>query len=85
MAVVDNGDFSRVDRLDWNPQHLTQEQFKKKYDAHVPGKIFLPARWNKTLPLMTLLFGVDSVEVKWSNAYARDFYATVLNYVDFND
>jgi len=82
---VNNGDFTRVDRNEWEPKNLTQEQFTKKYDAHLPGKIYLPAKWDRTLPLLKLMFGVDSVEVSWSSTYASDFYATVRNFVQFNN
>ncbi len=85
VTVVNNGDFDRVDRIAWNPMNLTQPQFEKKYDAHMPGKIYQPDKWNKTLPLIKLLFGADSEEVSWSSAYARDFYATTRNYVEFTD
>lgn len=84
VTVVNNGDFTRVDRNAWAPNNLTQEDLAKKYDAHLPGKIYLPANWNRTLPLLKLMYGVDSVEVGWASTYASDFYATVRNFVEFN-
>ncbi len=87
VIEVTNGNFTRVDRSNWDdePLYMTQEELQWKYDAHLPLKMYLPDVWNDTLPLLKLMFGEDSWQFGWSNNYVKDFYATVRNYVEFND
>ena len=87
VIEVTNGNFTRVDRSNWDdePLYMTQEELQWKYDAHLPLKMYLPDVWNDTLPLLKLMFGEDSWQFSWSNNYVKDFYATVRNYVEFNN
>ena len=85
VIEVPTGNFTRVDRNRWEPKFLTQEEFHMKYDAHLPLKMYLPNRWQQTLPLLKLMFGEYSWEVSWSDNYARKFYSTLRNYVEFSD
>lgn len=82
--VSDRG-FERLDRTGWDADKLVPENFTIRYDAHLPGKGFLPSQWKRILPLIYLMYGKDSWQAKWCDEYTQQFLAKVENYVRFSD
>lgn len=82
--VSDRG-FGRVDRSGWDAHLLVPENFTNRFDAHLPGKGFLPVQWKKIQPLVNLMYGNNSWEARWVEEYTQEFLAKVKNYVGFND
>ena len=85
VYLVSDEGFSRVDRIAWDPEKLTSEAFKLKYDAHMPMKGFLPEQWRRIQPLVHLMYGKDSWQAKWCDQYNLDFLAKVRNYLNFSN
>lgn len=83
MHRVSDEGYERLDRVAWNPQDLSQEEFEARFDAHLPTKIFLPDRWDSIRPLLRLMYGKKSWQFAWSENYYAQFYAKVKNYVSF--
>ena len=73
--VSDKG-FSRVDRISWDADKLNETSLKKRYDAHLPLKAFLPVRWVKIKPLVHLMHGGNESAVsQWCDEYVQQFNA----------
>lgn len=85
VYLVSDEGFSRVDRIAWDPEKLTPETFKLKFDAHMPMKGFLPEQWQRIRPLIHLMYGKDSWQTKWCDQYNLDFLAKVRNYINFTN
>ncbi|KAI9559312.1 hypothetical protein GHT06_016101 [Daphnia sinensis] len=73
--------FSRFDRLNWNVATTPKKNFLLKYDAHMPLKMYLPAKWNSVRPLMHWMYGAQSWQTKWCEDYASGFLNKVKNYM----
>ena len=83
--VSDEG-YDRVDRPSWDADKLNETTLQKRYDAHLPGRSFLPTQWAKIKPLVNLMYGgSDSWKSKWCDEYVQQFYAKVNNYITFTD
>lgn len=82
--VSDQG-FGRVDRTGWDPDKLVPENFTLRFDAHLPGKGFLPVQWKKIVPLINLMYGNTSWEARWCEEYSLEFLSKVNNFVRFGD
>lgn len=80
-----DGDYVRLDRVAWNPQDLSQEELEHLFDAHLLSKVFLPDRWNRTLPLMKFMYGENSWQMAWAQKYYDEFRLKVKNYIHFNE
>ena len=82
--VSDKG-FERLDRTGWDADKLVPENFTIRFDAHLPGKGFLPVQWKKIVPLINLMYGNNSWEARWAEEYTLSFLAKVENFVRFGD
>lgn len=82
--VSDHG-FSRLDRIAWNVDQLSPQDFALRYDAHLPEKMFLPNQWKRNIqPLVLLMYGENSWEAKWCQSYFEEFSKKLANnYVNF--
>ena len=76
--VSDKG-FNRVDRRLWDADKLNETTLQKRYDAHLPLKAFLSARWIKIKPLIHLMYGgYESMKSKWCDEYVQKFNALII-------
>ena len=71
-----------IDRANWTVESMTETEFSKMYDVHLLAKIYRPDNWNKTIPLLNLMYGPDSSEKLWATNYAREFFNKVKSYAN---
>nr|CAH0110640.1 unnamed protein product [Daphnia galeata] len=77
--------FSRLDRNKWEVDKLNQENFKFRFDAHLPEKGFLPIEWKSHIqPLIILMYGENSWEHEWCEKYTKVFLSKMVNYLEFS-
>ena len=82
---VNDAGYYRLDRNGWNADILTPELFSYRFDTHLLKKAYLPQQWKLMQPLLNLMYGNDSWQVKWCNQYAAEFLDKVKNYMAFHE